>query len=125
MLTLICGVGRAGKTTYSQRFDNVIHLDEMGVTPERYRNVLNAIKDRTDDIVIEGIYKRSTQRKDLVNAYKGATKCIWLHTPEHIVRQRMYESGYPITPHHMTFEAPDYSEGWDEIIEIQDDGNDS
>lgn len=121
MITLICGVGRAGKTTYSQSFGKVIHLDSMGTIPQRFVNVINALTD--EDVIVEGVYETSTLRAELLQAYKGkGSVCIWLDTPEPLVRERLKKDGIPISHKHFDFEPPTLSEGWDEIIIIR--GND-
>ena len=118
MLTLICGHPRAGKTTYSQKFDNVIHLDEEHST----QRVLQKIKGRTDDVVVEGIYYRPSERQELIKVYKGErTRCICLNTSKEIREQR---HGYRIR-HDYPFLLPNYDEGWDEIIIIEDNNDES
>ena len=116
MLTLICGHSRAGKTTYSKRFENVIHLDDTHST----QRVIEKVKKADDDIVVEGIYYQPRQRMELIRAYKGKTRCIFLDTPQEIREQRM---GHKI--HDYPFKEPSLDEGWDEIIilkEAQDVG---
>lgn len=109
MLTLICGLPRAGKTTFSKQYENVVHLDEVGFNYERCNRLV-----RDEDIVIEGVYNKAEQRKALLATYHGgAKKCIWLDTPKHI-RQERAKTKIPDMP----FEPPTYSEGWDEIIVI-------
>ena len=113
MLTLICGMPRAGKTTYAERYDDVIHLDCLG-----HEAVLSIVQGRTADAVVEGVYFRAKERAQLVTAYKGNGKqCIWIDTPLEIRKTR------PLwTPHHdMNFEEPSFDEGWDEIIIIRGD----
>jgi len=112
MLTLICGHPRAGKTTYSKRFDNVIHLDDSGST----QNVLQKVRRITDDVVVDGVYYSPKQRKELLNAYKGqGFRCICLDTPKE-VREERY--GHKIK-HDYPFLIPSFDEGWDEIIIIR------
>lgn len=117
MLTLICGLPRAGKTTYSAQFPNVIHLDTSGA----YRGVEHKIKSISGDIVVEGVYHKREQRERIIKAYGGdGFKCIWLNTPQEIRRTRR---GWDKRCD-FTFDPPTYSEGWDEIIVIgEDDGN--
>lgn len=122
MIILICGVGRAGKTTYSQTFRNVLHLDGMGRKPQRFENVINALTD--EDVTVEGIYETSALRAELLQAYKGkGSKCIWLDTPESLVRERLRKDGIPISHRHFDFEPPTLDEGWDEIIIIRGENN--
>ena len=114
MLTLICGIPNAGKTTYSKQFDNVIHLDDLN----HGKLVLERIKDETGDVCVEGVYLISRQRRDLIKAYKGqGTKCIWLNTPvdECIARENRGRKEVLIRNSAMILEPPTYAEGWDEI----------
>lgn len=113
MLTLICGQPRAGKTTFSRHYDDVIHLDTSGA----YRGVLHHVRGRSDDIVIEGVYRNAYDREQLLQAYNGdRAKCIWLDTPVEIRRERPGWDKWCDKP----FEPPTYDEGWDEIIIIRD-----
>lgn len=120
MIILICGVGRAGKTTYSEAFEDVIHFDLMGRMAERYRNI-NEIVSHKDNAIIEGIYNRKEYRIELLKAYKGKDrKCVWINTPKSIVLERLANDGIFFTQEHFYFEPPTYSEGWDEIIVIEE-----
>ena len=114
MLTLICGLPRAGKTTYSKRYDDVIHLDTSGA----YRGVIRKVKRRTGDVIVEGVYRLERERVSLIRAYEtNRYKCIWLDTPDEVRRLRKGWDKYC----DKTFEPPTYSEGWDEIIIIRGD----
>lgn len=114
MLTLICGLSRSGKTTYSKQYENVVHLDEVGFDYERCKEFVN-----NGEVVIEGVYNKISQRKSLLSVYHGeATKCIWLNTPLEVRKTR---KGYS-THSNIFFEPPTLNEGWDEIIIIR--GND-
>ena len=116
-MILICGLPRAGKTTYSKSFENVIHCDDYGVMPIPLRYDKCAENVRTSkDIIIEGVYERSSYRKELVQAYQGTyTKCIWLDTPDYIRHERDGWSRNCDFP----FEPPTYDEGWNEIIVVR------
>lgn len=113
MFTLICGHPRAGKTTYSNRYENVIHLDTDGL----YRGVLQKVKRSSDSIVVEGVYNWRSQRIELLGAYNGKGKkmCIWLDTPKCIRQERTKAK-----VHDLPFEPPTYAEGWDEIVIMRD-----
>ena len=115
MLILICGLTRAGKTTYAQQYNKqiLIHLD---TTKHYYKGVEKIVKDRTGDIVIDGVYCRKFHRLKLLDAYKGngPRKCIWLDTPDEI---RMHRPGF-VEYRENKFEPPTYDEGWDEIVRI-------
>lgn len=120
MVILICGLPRAGKTTYSKRFEKdyrVLHLDDYGGNINGHMRC-NRRADALKDVVIEGVYNRAEWRKSLIiphgDSYK---KCIWLDTPIEVKRSR---HGY--SPHcEYDFEPPTLDEGWDEIIIIRGD----
>lgn len=113
MIKLICGVSRAGKTTYSQQFDNVIHLDDMGKPLERYANV-NKLVATMDDVVVEGIYDTPQLRIALLQAYKGKDRvCIFLDPPvEKMIGRKHFTKKHE-------FIDPTYNEGWDKIIRVE------
>lgn len=116
MLTLICGMPRAGKTTYSRQFDNVIHLDGLS-----YHAVKRKVAEALGDIVVDGVYAHPQNRKSLIAAYNGKGKrCIWLDTPLEVRRTRPMWHPCP----EMEFEPPTLDEGWDEIIRIRNDERD-
>jgi hypothetical protein len=114
MLTLICGLPRAGKTTFSQRFKDVIHLDNSGA----YHGVLRRLQHKRGDVIIEGVYDKRGYREQLIRTYKGEHfRCIWLDTPTDMKRNRRGFGKGCMFP----FEPPTYSEGWDEIVIIRSD----
>lgn len=117
MLILICGLPRAGKTTYAKNYKNVIHLDDYIHLPMALRYEKCAKQAETEEtVVVEGIYHKTDLRIKLLNAYKGEkTKCIWLDTPTEIKRRR---NGF-IPAMDFPFEPPTTAEGWDEIIVIR------
>ena len=118
MLTLICGRCRAGKTTYSKNFENVVHLDEVSMSGrERYPKVKDIVSNCTGDIVVEGVYEHKSVREELLRSYVGhGSKCIWLDTAEDVLLQRM-DTIKLIVPRH--FDPPTLDEGWDEIVIIR------
>ena len=127
MLTLICGIPNAGKTTYSSKYDNVIHLDDMHIRGGKYNNC-NILAGKTEgDVVVEGVYVTAKQRRELISSCirKSPKICIWIDTPLDVCIER--EKKYRKRPscvvrgHHYKFEQPTYDEGWDEIIVIQGD----
>lgn len=108
MLTLICGHSRAGKTTYSHRFDNVIHLDEEHSTAK----VIQKVRRISGDVVVEGIYYNPKDRMELLANYHGSgARCICIDTPKEIREERF---GHKIK-HDYPFRIPTLAEGWDEI----------
>lgn len=115
MMTLICGHTRAGKTTFSEQFDNVIHFDDI----HNYRKVIEMVKKSTCDVVVEGIYCTKQSREELCKAYWGKTKCILIETSDEIRAKRMGRKRIGWQP----FDIPSYEEGWDEIIVLRGDDN--
>lgn len=129
MITLICGRCRAGKTTFSKRFPDVIHLDAVSRSGrERYTKVLELVSQRTDDVVVDGVYDKKEYRAELLKAYAGTgARCIWIDTPLEIIAERSAPHFYRhhtksgthfVMPKH--FDEPTYDEGWDEIIVIKE-----
>lgn len=121
MITLICGLPRAGKTTYSTPFEEtqrVVHWDNCGNGFfSRNKKALEIVSLETGDIMVEGIYNKPEARKELAEAYKGGGKkvCIWLDTPLEVRSQRQGFCPFDKT----RFEPPTEAEGWDEIIVIK------
>ena len=115
MIKLICGRSRAGKTTYSKRFADVIHLDLCGGLVTCYPNALKKVSEKDGDVIIEGVYNTAERRMALLDAYKGGGKkvCIWLDTPLDIIESRFFRGSRMNLPH--SFDPPTYAEGWDEI----------
>lgn len=112
MLTLICGLPRAGKTTYSEKYDNVIHLDMCGA----YEGVIHNIRGKSEDVIVDGVYQNRYLRGRLIKEYKGnGLKCIWLDTPQEVRCTRKGWSKGCDFP----FEPPTLDEGWDEIVIIK------
>lgn len=126
MLTLICGIPNAGKTTYSKGYRNVLHLDRM--SPHRFVDKYTECARQASlydgDVTVEGIYSTREFRKALLEACEEQERkvCIWLDTPLDKCVER--EEGYRKRPnlmvmmHHHNFEPPSYDEGWDEIVRI-------
>ena len=107
MLTLICGFPRAGKTTYSQRYQTkclVLHYDEIN----SYEKILQQVRFIQNDVVVEGVYYNRNERIKLANAYRGNKKqCIYLNTDAKIRYQRTNRRfAFPDI-----FPIPDYNEG--------------
>jgi predicted kinase len=112
MLALICGLPRAGKTTYSSRYYGrceVLHCDYLQTW-----GVLHRIRHLPDDedVVVEGVYREARSRKELAGAYHGKKVCIWLDTPLEIRKTR--PGFYKESDTH--FDPPTLAEGWDKVI---------
>lgn len=118
LITLICGRSRAGKSTYSKQYHNVLHLDSYGRPPESYQKILPKI-DSNADIIVEGIYDTAELRRQLLQAYQGPGDriCIWLDTPPDVIAERF--GRFLPKKHPYPFEPPTYNEGWDLITIIR------
>lgn len=125
MLTLICGRSRAGKTTYSQRYDDVLHCDSVRAHyGEKYPKIYELVTPQKD-IVLDGLFETAKKRIGLLQAYRGDSpkQCIWLDTDIKTIALRT-TNGRSDSPKHARpheFEPPTLSEGWDEIIIIRGD----
>ena len=91
MITLICGLPRAGKTTYSQKYigtAKIYHLDDYGGPIGGYISLEKKMNPEKD-IVVEGIYNLATLRMSLIFPFRNEKKvCIWLNTPKEIKKTR-------------------------------------
>lgn len=123
MLILICGRSRAGKTTYSQRYEDVLHCDSVRAKcGEKYPKIYELVTPQKD-IVLDGLFETAEKRTGLLQAYKGNSpkQCIWLDTDIKTIALRT-TNGRSDSPKHARpheFEPPTLSEGWDEIIIIR------
>lgn len=120
-MILIIGRPNAGKTTYSAKFDKVIHLDDFPWKNDRFHNCNLAVAEADEDTVTEGIYTTRKRREEWLAVAKGRKVCIWLDTPleECIARNSRGRSIFSMR--HV--EPPTYDEGWDEIIVIRGNEN--
>lgn len=116
MLTLICGLPNAGKTTYSQQFDNPLHLDEIGTAD----SVIDMMKQIDGDIVVEGFFGKSADRRKIRSAYNGEAVCLFIDiSPDESIK-RENRNRHPSILRNAAryFEQPTYTEGWNKIIHI-------
>lgn len=129
-VTLICGLPNAGKTTYSRNYQNVIHLDDyrkktFGI--DCYFECADTAANTKEDVCIEGIYNTKQQRIRLLTALRLAgIPCrkvlVWLNTPMNVCMDREHNAGCKnrnvVKQFSHVFDIPTKDEGWDEIIEI-------
>ena len=111
------GMPNAGKTTYCERFGNVVHLDDR-------RTIAATCKAMhgMDDVTVDGIFPTRSTRRRLLRAYEGNGKrCIWLDVPygECLRRETRGRSSAFFERFSDLFEPPTYDEGWDEIIIVR------
>ena len=124
MITLICGLPNAGKTTYSNQFENVIHLDDC---PRPRRENFERLAAETDgDVYAEGVCNSRRNRRRFLNAISKRTDkkvCIWIDTPLEVCLEReaafRKRSASMVRQHANRLEPPSLDEGWDEIIRIE------
>lgn len=124
-MILICGLPNAGKTTYSKKYDDVIHLDTVKYksVKDKFLRCIGVAKGK-ENPVIEGTYTTKFRRKQLLRFFKHEhNTCIFLDTPVDVCIER--ENNYRHRPisiilnHQDKLEVPTYDEGWDEIIVIR------
>lgn len=115
MLTLICGLPNAGKTTH---YADALHQDEIG-TIDR---IISTIKDMPD-VTIEGYFGTVKERSRVMSAHKDKAKCIFIDisADESIRRENRNRHPQILRNAARFFEPPTLSEGWDEIITIRGD----
>ena len=125
-MVLIIGHPNAGKTTYSQRYDNVLHLDDF--PNSKFLNCNKAVRETDGNVVVEGIYNLRCRRKLLLEQVKNKdckNICIWIDTPLEVCleRERNYRQRHEhiVKSSYDMFQPPSYDEGWDEIIRIKGD----
>ena len=116
MLTMICGLPNAGKTTFSKRFDNALHQDDIGAISY----IIDRI-EQMDDVIIEGYFGRKNERDRVRKSHKGYTKCIFLDisVEESIRREDRNRHPQILRNASRSFEPPTLDEGWDEIVIIR------
>ena len=129
-LTLICGIPNAGKTTYSETYDNVIHLDDFDdrLFRERFRKCSKKASEIGSDMCVDGCYHVSEVRMELLEMFRGKDFkkiCIWINTPLETCLERSNRSTNCgiVKLIGNIFQPPTMEEGWDEIIVVTPDEN--
>ena len=120
MLTMICGLPNAGKTTFSRRFNNVLHQDDIGIISR----IVNIIRPM-DDVILEGYFGRKAERDRVRTAHHGYARCIFLDisVEESIRRENRNRHPQILRNASRFFEPPTLDEGWDELIIIRGDND--
>ena len=121
MLTMICGLPNAGKTSLVSKYDNVLHQDEIG-TIDR---IIRAINQMHGDVIIEGYFGTKEARQKVRSSYKGKAKCLFIDitVEESIKRENRNRHPQMLRNAARFFEPPTYEEGWDEILVLRGDDN--
>ena len=117
MMTLICGLPNAGKTTYSGQFGNVIHMDEE----KKLSSVCEKVA-KMEDVVVEGVFGKRAQRARVMDAYRGGIrKCVFIDITidECIGREDRNRPEFILRNAYRLFEPPTLEEGWDELEVIR------
>lgn len=116
-LILICGIPNSGKTTFSELFKNVIHLDCT------YFKLYEIIERNDNNLIIEGCFETKLSRKKLLSKIKSNKICIYLKTDLWVCLDRELnyrKRGSKLVMHYYEkFEEPELEEGWDIIITIK------
>lgn len=114
MLTLICGLPNAGKTS---GYPDALHLDEIGFV----QTARNIVKGMDGDVAIEGVFARPEQRRTMRTAYDGQAKCVFIDisADESIRRETRNRPDWLLRNAAERFIPPTYAEGWDEIEVIR------
>ena len=124
MITLITGLPNAGKTTYSARYENVIHLDDFPQVGDGGKyDRCNRQAAALENAVVEGVYNTTELRSQLLKvcAEHDRKVCVWMDTPAEICKQRE-NRGRPtaiVDVHEKMFQPPTLDEGWDEIVVVK------
>lgn len=126
---LICGLPNAGKTTFSNRFLNVIHMDDIieNFPPKRQTQIAinNSLKllQTNSTMCLEGVFACLGLRQKILRAITHQfpniyTVCIYIEIPVEIAKQRESRNRDcdMIESVNRYFQQPQYDEGWDEII---------
>lgn len=114
VLTLVCGLPNAGKTT---GYPDALHQDEIGTT----ENVCAAISRIDGDATIEGYFPTAECRRKVRDAYRGSARCVFIDisVDESIRREDRNRHESTLRNAARFFEPPTYAEGWDEIEVIR------
>lgn len=127
MLTIIIGLPNAGKTTYANRFKEVLHYDDIMRLDTKTRYDMYAKAS-----VIEGIYLTRRSRRIVLNCWRkrlGKRVCVWVDTPLDVCLEREREgrnrSETVVLHNAKLFQPPTLDEGWDEIIIVKPDGSET
>ena len=120
-MVVIIGIPNAGKTTYSRRYDGVVHYDDLNLTTRQRYEHFNALA-KQGNAVFEGVFGSKNRRVELVASCPEGEKkvCVWLDTSLTVCLERertgRMRGDHIVLSHARTFEPPTYDEGWDEII---------
>lgn len=119
-MILITGLPNAGKTTFSARFENAYHGDDLR---RQGINLWDIIKE--DGVVLEGIYNRADLRQKMLRTASRPCVCYWLDitVQEAIRRETRGRKPWFFEMHNNDFQPPTMDEGWDEIIRITAEGS--
>ena len=109
---MVCGLPNAGKTTYSKRFQNVVHYDDYAHLPKAERDSIFRAAS-----CVEGIFNSRRGRMSVLDGRSGT--CIWIDTPAEVCASRGNDT--TVWCHAAMFEPPTYDEGWSDIWIVRND----
>ena len=132
-LYVLCGLSRAGKTTYGKKlaaetdaelisFDDYQYLAFEYMPPDMERVVLEKVRDELrsgKDVIYDSMNLRAETRKHILTACQTdgcKCVCVCINTPLDIIAKRgkvMFAD---------SFELPSLDEGFDEVRIIQETG---
>lgn len=120
MIIFVYGYPNSGKTTYSNRYEQVIRLDDYNFEQKISDYILENF-DLSKDICIEGDicldrYKRKHFYDSALSSLGVPTECIFMNTDPAICEAR--ESRGRNMKCTRPIDLADRSEGWDYITEI-------
>ena len=130
-MTLVCGLPNAGKTTYCENYENVIHFDSINALSfeDKYNKCISEAVKQDGDVTIDGNFYSRRIRMNLLNAFKDKDYrkvCIWVNAPLETCLERSQTGGRDeeIVRHiNEYFEKPLLDEGWDELIYLYGNEN--
>lgn len=116
-MLLITGLPNAGKTTYSKRYENVIHGDDMKAEGIDLWEAVTR-----EGVVIEGLFPRAETRRRMLNICSRPAVCVFLDISfeECLKREDRGRKEWYLRLHYDWLEPPTMDEGWDEIIVIKE-----
>ena len=127
--TLICGLPNAGKTTYSNSYKNVIHLDDYHFNNKYEASNADALRMLfSNDVCLEGDYSTVNVRKRVLSSISNIVckkVCIYLKISKETCLKRENRGREKKLIKYLLndFEPPTKDEGWDEIIVINNEND--
>lgn len=106
MITLICGLPRAGKTTLSGNYKCKVYHGDY--------NMHKCYRVKDDVACVEGIFVTPSMREKVIRDREDFKLCVYLDTNREILSKRGFKND------NATCSEPTLEEGWDKIIIVKD-----